>query len=270
MTQSGGSRAFGAQLIVVKLGGRSFESREARARQAQVIASLVQNGAQVVVAHGGGAQVTAALALHGIEARFVEGLRVTDDKTLEVMEPVVAGLGKELAHALTAAGAPAVSITGRDARLVRGHVKKRELGRVGSVDAVNVDLLRGLAMLGLTPVVGPIAVDDHGPLNVNADEVASALAKALKASHLVLCTDVDGVKDAHGKLLARVSATEARDLVATGVATGGMIPKINGALDAIAAGVGTVHIVNGQDPEALAVLFSGRAVGTAIVPGGGA
>lgn len=244
---------------VVKLGGRSIETASGRAQLAERLAALRSAGWRLVVVHGGGAQVTSALAAAGIEARFVGGLRVTDAKTLEVAEPVFAHVGKLLAHALTRAGAPAVSLSGRDADLLRGHVKDPALGRVGTVDHVDADLLRHLSFNGLTPVVGPIAVDGEGALNVNADEVASSVAKALGARDLLLLTDVPGVKDGAGRLVARLTPASAKQMIADGVATGGMVPKITGALDALASGVARVRVL---DEPGLTALAGGQDAGT--------
>jgi acetylglutamate kinase len=244
---------------VVKLGGRSIESAAGRAQLAERLAALRSAGWRLVVVHGGGAQVTAALAAAGIEAKFVDGLRVTDEKTLEVAEPVFAHIGKLLAHALTEAGAPAVSLTGRDAQLLVGHVKQASLGRVGTVDRVDADLLRHLAFNGIVPVVGPIAVDDSGALNVNADEVASSVAKALGARDLLLLTDVSAVKGKDGQPIARLTPASAKQLIDDGVATGGMVPKINGALEALASGVARVRVL---DEPGLTALAQGKDAGT--------
>ena len=244
--------------IVVKLGGRSIESADGRAQLARRLAALAKEH-HLVIVHGGGAQVTAALGAAGIEARFVDGLRVTDEKTLEVAEPVFAHIGKTLAHALTQAGAPALALTGRDASLLQGVVKDPALGRVGTVTAVEAGVLRHLAFNGLVPVVGPIAVDAHGALNVNADEVASAVARALSAKDLLLLTDVPGVKGPDGLLVRHLTPASARQLVADGVATGGMVPKINGALEALDAGVASVRVL---DEPGLSKLAAGEPAGT--------
>lgn len=246
-------------IIVVKLGGKSVESAEGRRVLAQRLAGLSATGAKLVVVHGGGAQVTAALAASGIEARFVNGLRVTDEKVLEVAEPVFGHIGKTIAHALTLAGAPALALNGRDAALLEGVVKDAALGRVGSVVKVNAELLRHLAYNGVTPVIGPVAVDEHGPLNVNADEVASAVAKALVARDLLLLTDVPAVRGADGQPIASLTPADAQRLIDTGVASGGMIPKINGALAALAAGVARVRVI---DEPGLDKLAAGQETGT--------
>lgn len=249
-------------LNVIKLGGRSVETQEGRAQLAGRIAALRAAGWKLVIVHGGGAQVTAALAAAGIEARFVNGLRVTDEKVLEVGEPVFAHIGKLIAHALTVAGAPAVALTGRDAQLLRGVVKTPQLGRVGTVTSVDAELLRHLVFNGITPVVGPIAVDSEGALNVNADEVASAIARGLRAQDLLLLTDVPHIRDAQGDPIDTLSPSAAQGLIRSGAATGGMIPKINGALDALASGVARVRVL---DEPGLTKLAAGQEAGTVFM-----
>lgn len=243
---------------VLKLGGKSVETHEGRAELARKIAALRGAGWKLVVVHGGGAQVTAALAAAGIQARFVDGLRVTDEKVLEVAEPIFAHVGKTIAHALTEAGAPAVALTGRDAALLRGTVKDPALGRVGTVTAVEAELLRHLVFNGITPVVGPIAVDEAGPLNVNADEVASAIARAVAAKDLLLLTDVPAVRDAQGRPISLLMGSAAQELIRTGAASGGMVPKIQGALEALASGA-RVRVL---DAEGLGKLAAGEEAGT--------
>ncbi|HET6405698.1 MAG TPA: acetylglutamate kinase [Candidatus Thermoplasmatota archaeon] len=244
---------------VIKLGGKSVETESGRAQLAQRIAALRGAGWKLIVVHGGGAQVTAALANAGIEARFVNGLRVTDEKVLEVAEPVFGHIGKTIAHALTEAGAPAVALTGRDAHLLRGVVKDASLGRVGTITAVEADLLRHLVYNGVTPVVGPIATDASGPLNVNADEVASAIAKAVHAKDLLLLTDVPNVRNGQGKPIPTLTPAGAQELIRSGAATGGMIPKIQGALDALTSGVARVRVL---DEPGLTKLAAGEEAGT--------
>ncbi len=249
-------------LVVVKLGGRPLESAEGRARLAQRLAALQAAGARLVLVHGGGVQVTDALKAAGVEAQFVNGLRVTDDKVLAVAEPVFAHVGKVFAHALSVAGAPAVALTGRDALLVRAVVKDAKLGRVGTVTHIETDLLRHLAFNGITPLVGPIAVDDFGALNVNADEVAAAVAAALGARELMLLTDVPGVRGADGATIATLTPALAQGLISDGVATGGMVPKINGALEAVGKGVGRVRVL---DEAGLDALAAGLGAGTVFL-----
>lgn len=251
--------------VVIKLGGRTFEDPDSRRRLAGDIALLASQGARPVVVHGGGARITQELENARIETRFVRGLRVTDLAAMRVVEQVLTLLGKELAHEISVAGAPAVSLTGRDAGLVRAEVKDHELGRVGEPVAVNSAALVRMTDL-FVPVVAPIGMDKFGPLNVNADEAAAAIARAMKAKALVLMTDVDGVLGADGQAIPRLNAALARDLVAKGVAKGGMVPKVESALATLEAGVGAVHIVNGARPDVLAELAAGKVAGTTFVP----
>lgn len=230
--------------VVVKLGGRPIESPEGRAALAAQIATLRTSGVRPIIVHGGGVQVTRALEAAGIEARFVEGLRVTDERTLETAEPVFTHVGKLIAHALTEAGAPAIALTGRDAALLEGVVKDPALGRVGTIIGVNKALLETLGDNGLTAVVGPLAVDAHGALNVNADEVAGALASAIGARELVLLTDVPAVRNSDGEPIRHLTRAAALALIDGGVATGGMVPKLRGALDALAHGVRSVRVLD--------------------------
>lgn len=247
--------------FVIKLGGKSIDTESGRAALARRLAAVQE---RMVVVHGGGAQVTAALAASGIEARFVGGLRVTDEKVLEIAEPVFTHIGKLVAHALTEAGSPAVALTGRDAGLLRGVVKDPALGRVGSIAEVDAELLRHLMFNGIVPVVGPIAVDGTGPLNVNADEVASAVAKAIGATELLLLTDVPAVLDADRRPIATLTPAGAQRLVESGVANGGMLPKLAGALAALASGVGRVRIL---DEPGLERLARGEETGTVLTEG---
>ncbi|MHB8604708.1 MAG: acetylglutamate kinase [Thermoplasmatota archaeon] len=245
--------------IVVKLGGKSFDDARVRARHAHAIASL--EGSAIIV-HGGGAQITRALAASGVSATFVDGLRVTDEPTMLVVERTLTALGKELAQAV---GARGLQMSGRDASLLLGHVKDERLGRVGTIDRVGVDALSRLLDAGFVPVVTPVAIaQDGAALNVNADEAASAIARALRVTELVLLTDVEGVRGADAQIVSRLDAAAARGLIDGGVATGGMIPKLNGALAALAGGVGAVRILSGERAEAFDEYLAGKSVGTRV------
>ncbi len=245
-----------SDILVIKVGGRTIETSEGRRALAEKLAAL---DASLVVVHGGGAQVTAALTAAGIESKFVGGLRVTTEKSLEVAEPVFAQTGKLLAHVLSEAGVPALALNGRDARLVRATVKDAALGRVGTVTHVASDILADLAEIGLVPVIGPIATDEAGSLNVNADEVASAVAVSLRAAELLLLTDVPAVRGADGAPIPKLTPATALALIESGVAIGGMIPKIHGALEALRSGVARVRIT---DESGLGKLATGEDAGT--------
>lgn len=244
--------------IVTKVGGRAAGTTGV----ADGIAELAGQGLRPVVVHGGGPQVTDALADAGIETAFEDGLRVTPDEALEVASRVFAAVGKELAGQLTAAGAPAVALNGHDAGLVEAEPLEG-LGRVGSVATVDDELLRFLAYNGIVPVVGPPAIGpDDRALNVNADDVAGAVASALGADRLVLLTDVPAVLDASGDPIDELTADEALDLA---TATGGMDPKLDAAARAAADGVGQVAIAGAASP--LDEVVRGEATATTVTAG---
>ncbi|HWG90691.1 MAG TPA: acetylglutamate kinase, partial [Candidatus Thermoplasmatota archaeon] len=244
------------------------ETPEGLARIAKDVATLHAWGAKVVLIHGGGAQITKALETAGLAARFVRGLRVTDGPTLAIAETVLTRVGKDVAHAVSRAGVPALALTGRDAGLLTGAIKDPELGFVGSVSAVNGEVVRFLSFNGFVPVIAPIALTPEGQaLNVNADEVATAMASALAAKALVLMTDVDAVKGVDGQPISELPAPEARRLVEINAASGGMIPKLESALAALEGGVKHVNIVNGNTPGILLAVAQGETKGTRVTPG---
>lgn len=236
------------RFLVVKLGGRLLEEPGTMEALAHDVASLAEAGVRPVLVHGGGPQATSALEASGLPATFHDGLRVTPPEALDVIEPVFAHQGKRLAGALTAAGLPAIALSGRDGALLQA-APLEHLGRVGAVTDVDAQLLRFLAYNGLTPVVGPPAVDPAGhPLNVNADQVAAATAKALRAAALLLLTDVPGVLDDGGSVLRHLTPDDAQHLA--GRVAGGMTPKLAAAFAAVASGVPQVHIAPGDAPLA--------------------
>lgn len=244
--------------IVTKVGGRAVEETGV----AEGVADLVDRGLRPVVVHGGGVQVTDALADAGIETLFEGGLRVTTDEVLEVAARVFAAVGKELAAAVTAAGAPAVALNGHDAGLI-GAEPLEDLGHVGSAETVDDGLLRFLAYNGIVPVVGPPALGPDGQaLNVNADDVAAAVAAALGADQLVFLTDVPAVLDAAGEPIDELTVDDALDL---GSATDGMGPKLDSAAKAAADGVHRVTIAGAGSP--LGEVVRGEATATTVTDG---
>ena len=250
--------------LVVKYGGNAMRSLELRRAVAGEVAAL-RRAREVVVVHGGGPVIERDLARLGIESRFERGLRVTSPDAMSAIEASLTRLSKELAQDV----GQAVGLTGRDARLLTGEtVDEPLLGRVGRVTGVNVELLRSLLGIGLCPVVGCIAVDASGdPLNVNADWAAGAVAGAL-AAPIVFLTDVPGVLRAFpdpASLAGRLSAPEARDLIAAGIVSGGMIPKVEAALEALERGAVSATIASGMEPGVLALAARGEA-GTTLVP----
>jgi len=234
-------------LTLLKVGGAELQPGQAIEAFSQALAAHWPNGALVVV-HGGGPDIASLQARLGLEPRFVEGLRVTDEASLEVAEMVLSGMvNKRLVAALVQQGLPAVGLSGVDGGLLRA-VKLRhsagDLGRVGEIVATKTGILDDLMDRGYVPIVSPISLGQDGrPFNVNADHAALAIAQALGAGEAVFCSNVPGVLD-EGALLPHLSADEVEPLIASGVISGGMIPKVRSAVAAIAGGVGAVRITD--------------------------
>jgi acetylglutamate kinase len=274
------------ETVVIKYGGHAMgEEQVARLFAADVVL-LKMLGLHPVVVHGGGPQISAMLERAGVKSTFIDGLRVTDAATMEVAEMVLSGaINKEIASWITQAGAEAevrgVGLSGKDARLITVEKVTRtkkdpgseiekvvDLGFVGEPKAIDTTLIKALigAEDDYIPVIAPIGVSAEGQTyNINADTVAGALAGALSAKRMLLLTDVAGVLDKDGKLIRQLSVAEARSAVATGVATGGMIPKLETAIAAVEAGVEAVVILDGRRPHAMLVeLFSEHGSGTLV------
>ena len=259
------------KVIVVKYGGAAMDRAGLAASFAEDIALLQSAGITPVVVHGGGPQVTHLSARLGIETTFVDGLRVTDAETLDVATMVLAGkLNKEVVGSLVAGGVAAVGLSGIDGGLLLARRQVApDLGFVGEVVHVNADVLRTLTDRRFVPVVASIAVDETGQAyNVNADVVAAELAIELAAEKLVFINDVPGLIGPTGDLLSELSAQQCLDLLARGgVVEGGMIPKLESAVDALRAGVKRVHLVDGRVEHSLVLeLFTPEGVGTMIAP----
>ncbi|WP_233498222.1 acetylglutamate kinase [Meiothermus sp. QL-1] len=246
------------QALLVKIGG---SLREAGA----ILDELCAYPGPLVLVHGGGPRIGAWLERLGFESRFHQGLRVTPPEQMEVVEMVLTALGKELAEGLSRRGRAAVALSGRDALLLQAQVLDPALGRVGEVRAVNVDLLAQMLRAGLTPLVAPIGLDDAGPLNINADTAAGAIAGALGLPALFL-TDVVGVlrdpQDPTSRL-ALLRREEAEALIGAGVIHGGMVPKVGAALHALARGAPWATIARGE-PGVLRGVLEGH-LGTRLV-----
>lgn len=242
--------------VVVKYGGAAMVDPSLRTACLADVAWLHRQGASVVLVHGGGPEVSEEMRRQGLEPRFVEGLRVTDEAALAVTQRVLVGsTNRMLVAALQALQVPAVGFCAGDGGTVRVRQKRPDLGLVGEVASVDADLLETLLHGGYVPVVAPLGADDRGQAyNVNADTIASAVAAALAADRLILLTDVDGIRtDAAdpSTALRDCTAQDLRDLVAGGAVQGGMIPKVQAVLDTLAAGVGAVQVLDGRRPHAL-------------------
>ena len=259
-------RRFLDKTLVIKYGGHAMTDEELRASFAVDVVLLKYIGLKPVIVHGGGPQIERTLGRLGIASRFVKGLRVTDDATMEVVEMVLGGtVNREIVELVQRGGGQAIGLTGNDGRMLLVR-KREELGRVGEVAAVDPAPIRALTEAGFIPVIAPIGVDAHGVThNVNADEAAGAIARALQAEKLILLTDVEGVKDRSGRLIGQLSEPEVKKLVEEGTIAGGMIPKVECCLDALRGGVNRAHIVDGRILHAILLeVFTDGGVGTLL------
>ena len=253
--------------LLIKLGGTLLDSEDSRYRLALEITGLACRGHHIVVVHGGGKQLSRYLKERGIASRFVNGLRVTTAETLDAVVKVLTGeVNLALVTAFQQAGARAVGLTGADAGLVHAVRLSAELGAVGRVERVRPELLELLTSQGYLPVVACLAGGDHGAVyNVNADQMAVACAAYFMADRLIFLTDVPGVLDANQRLISELNPTQAEDLIAQGVATGGMEAKLRACLSAVRQGVPEVRIAPGAVSRVLDLVLTARSLGTAVV-----
>ena len=253
--------------VLVKLGGALLDTPETRQDLARQIAEASASGIDLAVVHGGGKQMTRYLAERGIESRFVDGLRVTTAETLDTVLEVFAGsVNHQLVASINRAGAAAVGLSGIDAYLTEAEQMDPALGAVGRVTKSNPALLNLLTAHGYVPVVACVAGDRAGSIyNVNADQMAVACAASFGARQLIFLTDVEGVLDASKQICRSLTAAQSRQLIADGIATGGMQAKLNAALSALTAGVGQVRIAPGAAENALARALAGEEIGTRMV-----
>ncbi len=265
-------RRFFGKTIVIKYGGAAMKDADLRASFAVDVVLLKHIGVRPVIVHGGGPQIGATLERLGKQTRFVDGRRVTDDDTMEVVEMVLGGkINREIVELVQQAGGRAVGFTGSDGGLIRVRKKKidgHDLGRVGEVTSVDPRVLTAAMDADLIPVVATIGADEHGhSFNVNADEAAGSLSAALGAEKLMLLTDVEGVLDDRGELISQLSVEECQALIAAGTIKAGMIPKLECCMEALAGGVGRTHVVDGRVVHAILLeIFSDDAgVGTLLV-----
>ncbi len=253
--------------VVIKLGGHAMGSDDAMASFARDVALMSQVGVNPVIVHGGGPMITEMLTRLDIASDFVDGRRVTDGPVMEVVEMVLGGLiNKRIVAAINAEGGRAVGLSGKDAQLMLCRQADPALGFVGVPEKVDTRVIKALFADGLIPVIAPLGTDASGQsYNVNGDTAAGAVAGALKARRLLLLTDVDGVKDASGEIVTELTAPQIREMTASGVIAGGMIPKTETALEALANGVRAAVIIDGRAPNAcLLELFTDHGAGSII------
>ncbi len=260
--------------VVIKYGGNAMINEQLKDSVMEDITLLKFIGLNPIVVHGGGPDISSALKTYGIESKFINGLRVTDEDTVKIAQMVLVGkTNKEIVAGINGKGGKAVGISGIDGALLECEKyytevdgEKADIGYVGDVVKVNRELLDLLTSDEYIPVVAPIGTDKNGQsYNINADTVASVIACALKAEKLMLLTDIDGVKDAEGNIIFEMGAQETRRLINEGVINGGMIPKVLGCVKAIGAGVQRVHIIDGRIPHSILLeIFTDTGIGTMI------
>ncbi len=270
-------RKFHGKTIVIKYGGNAMTDPELQADFAEDVVLLKLVGMNPVVVHGGGPQIETALNRLGKKGHFIQGMRVTDAETMEVVEWVLAGeVQQDIVGLIHQAGGKAVGLTGRDGGLIRAQklrmkdhqdpALEHDVGQVGEIVGIDPGVVKALQDDAFIPVISPIGFGEHNEsYNINADMVASKLAMVLRAEKLMLLTNIPGVLNKAGDLLTELSSREIDALIADGTISGGMLPKIAGALDAAKAGVNAVHIVDGRVPHAMLLeILSDQAFGTMI------
>ncbi len=268
-------RRFAGSTIVIKFGGNAMVDPDLAVRFAEDIVLLHAVGINSVVVHGGGPQIGELLARVGKETEFRDGLRVTDAETLEIARMVLVGkVGRDIVSSINVHGPLAVGISGEDAGLIQAGVRNPDLGFVGNVEAVNPAIIERLLAENLIPVVSTIGSDSTGQAyNINADTVAGAIAGALGAEKVIYLTDVPGLLGDVGDpetLIRRVEIARVDEMIASGAIAGGMIPKMTACLDALEAGAGSAHLLDGRVVHALLLeLFTDTGVGTMVVRGDG-
>jgi acetylglutamate kinase len=273
-------RRYSGRTIVVKYGGHAMGDSDSGNSFACDVMLLKQVGIHPIVVHGGGPQIGRMLERLGIESRFVDGLRVTDRETMDVVEMVLAGtINKQLVAAINGAGGRAIGLSGKDGGLIRARKLRRlseeregareiDLGFVGEPEEIDARVLDAFKASDFIPVVAPIGVGPEGETyNINADTVAGAIAAAVRASRLLLLTDVAGVLDRDRSLVPEITASGARRMIAEGVISGGMIPKVETCLSAVDGGVGAAVIVDGRTPHAILLELFSEGAGTLIRAG---
>jgi len=269
-------KSFHGKTIVVKFGGNAMTDEELKSSFARDVVLLKLVGMNPVVVHGGGPQIEQLLAKLGKKGEFVQGMRVTDSETMDIVEMVLGGtVNKEVVELINQAGGKAVGLTGQDGAFIRARKMQLapqhsgagvDLGQVGEIDSIDPAVIKALEGAGFIPVVAPIGTGADGTTyNINADLVAGKLAEILAAEKLVVLTNTPGVLDKDGKLLTGLTPRKIDQLVEKGVISGGMLPKIGSALDAARNGVKSVHIIDGRVPHALLLeVLTDQGVGTLI------
>ena len=264
---------FNRKIIVVKYGGSAMIDEELQQNVIKDATLLKLTGFKPIIVHGGGKEISRWVGKVGMEPKFINGLRVTDEDTMEVAEMVLNKVNKNLVRMVEELGVRAIGISGKDGALLKVEKKYsngEDIGFVGDIKSVNADILFDLLEKDFLPIVCPIGLDDdYNTYNINADDAAYAIAKAVHAEKLAFLSDIDGVyRDFEDKtsLVSHLTVDEARELIESGGITGGMIPKLQNCIGAIENGVSRVHILDGRIPHCLLLeIFTKKGIGTAIL-----
>ncbi|MCF0136290.1 MAG: acetylglutamate kinase [Lachnospiraceae bacterium] len=267
---------FNRRVIVVKYGGSAMVDEELKRQVIQDVTLLKLVGFKPIIVHGGGKEISRWIGKVGKEPHFVNGLRVTDAETMEIAEMVLGKVNKELVQLVESLGVRAIGISGKDGKLLTVSKKLsggRDIGFVGEVEKVNAAILRDLLEKDFLPIVAPIGLDEeYQTYNINADDAACAIARAMQSEKLAFLTDIEGVyKDPKDPetLISELKVSEAETLMAEGYIGGGMLPKLQNCIDAINSGVSRVHILDGRIPHCLLLeIFTNKGIGTAIIKDG--
>lgn len=264
---------FNGKIIVVKYGGSAMSNEELQRNVIKDVTLLKLVGFKPIIVHGGGKEISRWVSKVGKEAQFVNGLRVTDDETMEIAEMVLGRVNKRLVTMVEELGVKAVGLSGKDGQMLQVEKKYsdgQDIGYVGNITSVNPGILFDLLEKGYLPIVSPIGLgEEFATYNINADDAACAIAKAIGADKLVFLTDIEGLyKDINDKdsFISRITASEADNLIEDGFIGGGMLPKLSNCTSAVKEGVNRVHILDGRIPHCLLLeIFTNEGVGTAIV-----
>ena len=263
---------FSGETVVVKLGGNAMVDDELASQFAQDIVLMQSVGIKPVVVHGGAPQIGSMLDRLGMDSQFVDGLRVTDGDTLDVARMVLVGkVNRDIVSSINIHGPLAVGISGEDAGLITATSRHEDLGFVGEIQAVNPTIINGLLKEGHIPIVSSIGADDKGQAyNINADTVASSLAAALEAKRILYLTDIEGLRadmEDPERHISEITSSDLQNLIDNGTISGGMIPKAQACLEAVQAGVGSAHMVDGRISHVILLeLFTDSGIGTMVLP----
>lgn len=261
---------FNRKIIVVKYGGSAMVDETLKERVIQDVTLLKLVGFKPIIVHGGGKEISKWVGKVGMEPEFVNGLRVTDEATMELAEMVLGKVNKSLVQLVESLGVRAIGISGKDGKLLsveKKYADGEDIGFVGEITHVNADILYDLLEKDFLPIVCPIGLDDaYQTYNINADDAACAIARAMKAEKLAFLTDIEGVYKDPDTLISELPVTEAEALMNQGYIGGGMLPKLQNCIDAIENGVSRVHILDGRIPHCLLLeIFTNKGIGTAIL-----